>query len=124
MALIEVVERIPLCDMGEDMAGEIFCHCADAENTACKFFKHEEAGTWEWNGEQIPVIPFGNCAHAQFEYRYRGWGNCRNYEMEESRDPRNRHLDSMLVTVGGKVYDCVKVKLDGRIIFNEHDEEK
>ena len=47
-----------------------------------------------------------------------------NYEMEEFSDPYNPHLDYMQVTLGRTTYDCVKVILDGKCIYNNYDDDK
>ena len=44
--------------------------------------------------------------------------------MEEFSDPYNPHLDHMEVTLGRKTYDCVKVVLDGKCIYNNYDDEE
>ena len=116
---IQIVYRVGYCDfyqMGTEY--DIGCHCCYADSTDCRYYLAER---WETEDGQ-DVIPFGNCAHAHFEYRYKGWTG-KKYEMEECRDPHNPHIDSMLVKLGNKEYDCVKVTLNGKIIFNEYDEE-
>lgn len=96
------------------------CHTVNAEDLGCKYFIPDDAGTAE-NGRKI--IPFGNCERAKVKYKLKGWSG-KNYEMEEFTDPYNPHLDYMQVTLGRKTYDCVKVILDGKCIYNNYDDEE
>lgn len=83
------------------------CHTLAAD-FGCKYFcKHED----------------GYCDRAEFIYIYKGWTGKR-YKLEEVRDPYNPWLDRMDVTLGNRTYDCVKVTLDGKCIFNEFDTEQ
>jgi len=118
MAEIQIVYREGYCDYGlPDYNTQ--CHTCCGEDLGCKYFLQDEI-TGE-NG--IKVIPFGDCNRAKFMYKYKGWSGKR-YEIEECFDPYNPQLDSMIVTLGRKEYDAVKVILDGKCIFNEFDEEK
>lgn len=118
MAEIQIVYREGYCDYGlPDYNTQ--CHTCCGEDLGCKCFLQDEI-TGE-NG--IKVIPFGDCSRAKFMYKYKGWSGKR-YEIEECFDPYNPQLDSMIVTLGRKAYDAVKVILDGKCIFNEFDEEK
>lgn len=95
------------------------CHTGAAEDLGCKYFIPADAGISE-NGKR--VIPFGDCSRANIKYNFKGWTG-KNYEMEEFSDPYNPHLDYMQVTLGKKTYDCVKVVLDGKCIYNNYDDE-
>lgn len=118
MAEIQIVYREGYCDYNlPDYNTQ--CHTCVASDMGCRYFYQEEAVSE--NG--IKVIPFGDCNRAQFKYKYKGWSGKR-YEIEECFDPYNPQLDSMIVTLGRKAYDAVKVILDGKCIFNEFDEEK
>ena len=124
MADIEIIYRKGYCELeergyGHDIEYDIGCHECWAEDSNCKYFAHPEPLQAE---DGTRIIPFGDCAHAKFEYRYKGWSGKR-YEMEEYRDPYNSHLDSMLVKLGKTEYNCVKVIMNGKCIFNEYDEE-
>lgn len=90
------------------------CHTQDAEYLGCKYFLPADTGT---------VIPFGDCSRAKVKYNIKGWTG-KNYEMEEFTDPYNPHLDCMQVTLGRTTYDCVKVILDGKCIYNNYDDEE
>lgn len=118
MADIEIVYRRGYCEYNlPDYCGQ--CHTCCADDLGCMCFCSEVNEPCE---NVLAVIPFGDCARARFDYIIKGWTGKR-YEMEECRDPYNPHLDSMLVTLGNREYDCVKVTLNGKEIFNEYDEE-
>lgn len=118
MAEIQIVYREGYCDFNLPDYN-MQCHTCVASDMGCRYFYQEEAVSE--NG--IKVIPFGDCNRAQFKYKYKGWFGKR-YEIEECFDPYNPNLDSMIVTLGGKQYDAVKVILDGKCIFNEFDEQE
>lgn len=119
MAEIQIVYRGNWhCELnGKDYCMQ--CHTSCAEDLGCRMFN--DGGKTEKDGRTI--IPFGDCIYAKYDYKYKGWTGKR-YEMEECRDPYNPHLDSMTVKLGNQMYDCVKVILDGKVIFNEFDEEE
>ena len=124
MADIEIVYRMPYCE--HDLAAikdfNTQCFTCVANNTGCKYFNDGGKKESVINGIKTIVIPFGDCIYAKFKYIYKGWSG-RRYEMEEQKDPHNPHLDSMKVMLGNKVYDCVKVTLNGKCIYNEYDDE-
>lgn len=70
----------------------------------------------------IRIIPFGNCVNAERIYRFKGIST-KSYEMEPLEDTFNMHLNCMVVTIRGKRYYCDKVKIDGKVIYNEYDDE-
>lgn len=112
MAEIEIVYREGHCVYnGKEYCDQ--CHTCTAEDMGCEYFHQEKKPN---------VIPFGDCDRARFDYIYKGWAG-KHYEMEEFRDPYNPQLDCMVVTMGRKAYDCVKVTLNGKCIFNVYDEE-
>lgn len=47
--------------------------------------------------------------------------NIKNYELEEFQDTYNLHLNCMMLTTRNKIYECEKVILDGKCIYNEYD---
>lgn len=96
------------------------CHTMAAEDMGCKYFIPDGPTVTE-DGKKI--IPFGDCARANSKYNRKGWSG-KNYEMEEFSDPYNPHLDYMQVTLGRTTYDCVKVILDGKCIYNNYDDDK
>lgn len=96
------------------------CHTMAAEDMGCKYFIPDGPTVTE-DGKKI--IPFGDCARANIKYNRKGWSG-KNYEMEEFSDPYNPHLDYMQVTLGRTTYDCVKVILDGKCIYNNYDDDK
>lgn len=112
MAEIQIVYREGYCDFSQP-GYSLQCHMECCDN-GCRYFYGDE--------KEPNVIPFGDCKRASFHYKYKGWSGKR-YEIEECFDPYNPHLDSMLVTLGKTTYDCVKVILDGKCIFNEFDDE-
>ena len=120
MAEIEIVYREGYCEI-DFGAGKCFntqCYTAVAEDAGCKYFQADNETVGE---DGVRTLAFGDCVHAKWLYKYKGWSG-KNYEMEELRDPYNPHLDSMQVTLGRRIYDCVKVVLNGKIIFDEYDE--
>ena len=116
MAEIQIVYREGYCDYNcSKFCGQ--CYTGAAEDNGCKYY-HGGCAI-EVNGQK--VIPYGDCTRARFRYIHKG-GCWKNYEMEEVTDEYNPHLDSMLVTLGRTTYDCVKVKLDGKVIYNNYDD--
>lgn len=114
MADIEIVYREYSCDYNP---GEFCTQCLTccAGDMGCRYFYEGD--------HKANEIPFGNCEHYDTKYKYKGWSGKR-YEIEECNDPYNPHLDGMLVTLGNHEYDCVKVILNGKCIYNEYDEEE
>jgi len=112
MAEIQMVYREGWC-IYEQCANSDYntqCHTQCAADTGCPFFN---------DGEHIPNrINFGDCIHANFKMKYKGVST-KNYEMEELEDPYNPHLNCMRVKIGRRVYDCEKVILDGKCIYND-----
>ena len=49
--------------------------------------------------------------------------NIKNYELEEFQDTYNLHLNCMMLKTRNKIYECEKVILDGKCIYNEYDDE-
>lgn len=113
MAEIQIVYREGYCAYGgEDYCTQ--CHCQCAGDLGCNMFnegKHEE-----------DVIPFGVCIYAKFKYIYKGM-DIKNYELKELQDTYNPHLNCMMLETRNKIYECEKVILDGKCIYNEYDDE-
>lgn len=85
------------------------CHTCAADYMGCKGYDA---------GKHDPyVIPFGDCINAVFDIGYVGTTTNR-YQMEKSEDPYNQHLNCMEVKLGRKTYECTKVVLDGKCIYN------
>lgn len=118
MAEIQMVYREGYCDYTR---GEycIQCHTACAHDSGCRYYYE---GVTENDANGVLLIPFGDCLRAKFMYKYKGWIGKR-YDIEELSDQYNPHLDCMIVRIGGRRYECVKVVLDGKCIYNEYDEE-
>lgn len=111
MAEIQMVCREGYCDEFIDEAYGRACHtCWAEEEEPCRQFTHPK--------RDLGAIPFGDCNHAKFRYIYKGV-SAKNYEIEPFEDVFNSHLKCMYVTVGRRTYECVKVILDGKCIFNE-----
>lgn len=119
MANIEIVYRIGSCAFNYSAEYCPTCHTCWADEIGCRFYCSGEVE--EKNG--VRLIPFGNCIHAHYDYGFKG-GVYKRYEMEEYTDSYNMHMNCMNVTLGGYVYECVKVTLDGKVIYNEWDEEE
>lgn len=104
MAEIEIVYRKGYCWYScEDFDTQCYTQCAG--DMGCRFCATDEAGT---------------CTNAKWRYKYKGWSG-KNYEIEEDNDPYNPWLDSILVRLGRTDYDCVRVKLNGKTIFDVYD---
>lgn len=118
MADIQIVYRVGYCVCDrKDYC--VQCHTCVADDLGCEYYCPDP--DTDENGRK--VIPFGDCNRAMFKYIYKGWTGKR-YEIEESRDDYNPHLDCMIVTLGQYEYECVKVVLDGKCIFNEYDDDR
>lgn len=112
MAEIQIIYRKEYCKMrGSDFCTQ--CYTACASDLGCNMFNE---GKQEKN-----VIPFGDCIYAGFKYIYKGM-NVKNYELEEFQDPYNPHLNCMMLETRNKSYECEKVIIDGKCIYNEYDE--
>lgn len=113
MAEIQIIYREEYCEMMNSNHCTQ-CHTACASDLGCNMF---DEGKHEKN-----VIPFGDCIYAKFKYIYKGM-NIKNYELEEFQDTYNLHLNCMMLTTRNKIYECEKVILDGKCIYNEYDDE-
>lgn len=109
MADIEIIYREGYCEcMGKNYCMQ--CHTQCAEVLGCPMFndgKHEKN-----------VIPFGDCIYAKFRYIYKGM-SIKNYELEEEDDPYNPHLNCMMLKTRNDCYQCEKVVLNGKVIYDE-----
>lgn len=121
MAEIQIVYRYYFCEYPwcEDDFN-IFCLTSSARDTTCREFSD---GGIEYTEDGVKIIPNGDCIHAKWEYRYKGWVGKR-YEIEEYKDTYDPYLSCMRVKLGNKEYDCVKVILNGECIFNNEAEMK
>lgn len=122
MADIEIVYRVPYCDYGENKICEQ-CFTEYASDLSCRSFYGGVKEETIVDGRKVLKIPFGDCDRAKFKYIHKGWTGKR-YEMEEVHDQYNPHLDYMDVRLGNQFYDCVKVTLNGKCIFNEYDDDE
>ena len=120
MAEIQIVYREGFCEYSDwQREFNTQCYTVVAGDVGCKAYSD---GGRTMGDDGILNIPAGDCVHAKWRYKYKGWVG-KNYEMEEVHDPYNPHLDSMRVILGRTEYDCVKVTLDGKCIYNEYDKE-
>ena len=113
MAEIQIIYREEYCEMMNSNHCTQ-CHTACASDLGCNMFNE---GKHEKN-----VIPFGDCIYAKFKDIYKGM-NIKNYELEEFQDTYNLHLNCMMLKTRNKIYECEKVILDGKCIYNEYDDE-
>lgn len=111
MAEIQIIYREEYCEMRSDNIC-YQCHTEDADEVGCRMFNE---------GKHENVIPFGDCIYAKFKYIYKGM-SVKNYELEEFHDPFYPNLDCMMLKTRNKIYDCEKVILDGKCIYNEYEE--
>lgn len=112
MANIEIVYRKGSCEFNFSKY-KPYCHSEYACEAPpdCSYFS-------DGTDIRAGVIGYGNCVHAKYQYCYKGMST-NNYEVEEDDNE-----PIMLVKIGKKEYECVKVKLNGKCIFNEFDDEE
>lgn len=112
MAEIDIVYRKGYCEYKQaDYCTQ--CHTQCAEDLGCRCFSEGE--------RKQNVIPFGDCEHAKFKYGYKG-SFVKNYEIEEIEDDYNPHLSCALVKLGSRMYECERVILNGKVLYNTHDD--
>ena len=107
MADIEIVYRKRACDFREKTLCEQ-CFTDFAGDIGCRMFYGDETGC---------------CIHAKYEYVYKGWSGKR-YEMQEYHNIYYFEEDCMEVVLGNQSYDCVKVTLNGKCIYNNYDDDE
>ena len=126
MADIQIVYREGFCECHNEEYCQT-CHTSYAKDFGCcrLFAYSDNSGGIEYSidGKPFSVVPFGDCVHAKYNYKYKGWTGKR-YEIEQDEHDLTPKLDCMLVTLGSKQYDCVKVVLDGKCIYNNYDDEE
>lgn len=99
------------------------CHTAAAKDLGCRAFRAEAKGKTSENS--IGTIPFGNCIYAKFRHSRKGWAGKRYEIGEPEEDPYNWHLNTIPVVLGNTLYEyCVKVTLNGKVIYNNYDDEE
>lgn len=127
MADIQIVYRGGFCEYHNEEEYCQMCHTSYAKECGgCRSFAYgDNSGGIEFSidGKPFSVVPFGDCAHAKYNYKYKGWTGKR-YEIEQDEHGLTPELDCMLVTLGSKQYDCVKVILDGKCIYNIFDKDQ
>ena len=120
MAELEFVYRIGYCELTGSCDPNYLmycdqCHTAAADVLGCRHYN---------SGKTDPYhIPFGDCIHADFKYKYKGV-TTKNYNIDLQEDIYNQHLTCLVVTIGKKSFECVKVTLNGKCIFNVYDNAK
>ena len=110
MSEIEIVYRSSMvCDFGSEKLCKQ-CHSSFAYDVGCECYD-----------------PLGDdsCSRAHYRYSRKGWVG-KSYEI---REPFENNYDYDLsyipVVLGRKLYEqCVKVKLNGRVIYNNYDDEE
>lgn len=116
MANIEMVYREGYCELGDlketDYSKQ--CHTCVASDAGCPCFNDGQTDS--------RVVPFGDCIHAKFDTKYKGMARKR-YDIWKHEDDYNPHLNCMVVSTGKREYDCSKVIVDGKVIYDEDKEE-
>lgn len=108
MAEIEIIYRKGYCEcMGGDYCTQ--CHTQCAGDLGCTMYNEGE--------HEENVIPFGDCIFAKFKRIYKGI-TIKNYELEEVIDYYNPHLNCMILRTKNAVYECEKVILNGKVIYD------
>ena len=106
MAALEFTIRRGMCSLGlKEYHGQ--CHTSCAEDMGCRYFDNGDGST--------RVVPFGDCCNAKYAYIEKGVST-KNYQVEVFRDDYNND-EWAVVTIGRKEYECVRVKIDGEIIY-------
>lgn len=117
MACIEIIyESSSFCSAYEsDYCMQ--CHTNAAQDLGCPCY---------WNGStDDKANKIGECKHAEIRYTRLGWVGKRYEIGEPEEDYYNLHLNCVAVRLGNKWYErCVKVVLNGKIIFNNYDDEE
>ena len=115
MADIEIVYQIGYCDSELPFYDEV-CQSEMGDE-----IKSRECSNYN-DGSMNPChIPYGNCIHAKYHYCYKG-STTKKYAIYTNC--YDRVTESIPVTINNKTYECKKVKLNGKCIFNEFDDEK
>ena len=127
MADIQIVYRVGYCAHHNDEEYSYTCHTSYAKDfSGCRGFSYgDNKGGVEFtvDGKPFSFVPYGDCAYAKYIYKYKGWTGKR-YEIEPYENNFSPELDCMIVTIGNKQYDCVKVILDGKCIYNILDDKQ
>lgn len=119
MAEIEIVYETGHCELNDASYGEE-CHSEYACDMGCRQFEEDkEYGPLPPNC--LGIKPYGNCKHAITDYIHKGWSG-KKYEI--GAPFTYDYEEHVMVTLGKTDYCCCKVKLNGKIIFNEYDEER
>lgn len=122
MAEIEIIYRDGYCEcMGKDYHTQCYTDCAS--DSGCEVFEGDKPRYEFVDGHRIYTIPLGCCHHAKFKYIYKGM-SVKNYELEEDEDVMNPDLSCMMLKTRNMVYPCVKVTLNGKVIYNIYDSQK
>ena len=117
MAEIEIVYREGFCEFAMGEYSD-FCHSENAEEfPPCMAFDNGKKALQAKHPNRI-VFPFGDCVNAKYMYRYKGIVS-KKYEIQP-----DILSDVMHVTIGNQIYVCVKVKLNGKCLFNAFDDEE
>lgn len=120
MVEIQIVYRHYFCDcIGCEDKFSTQCLSEYAAITDCKGYS--DGGIDYYDRESMFIMrTYGDCVHAKWKYKIKGWfGN--RYEMSTLKDPFN---NCMRVWLGKTEYDCVKVILDGKCIYNNGETEQ
>lgn len=97
------------------------CHTAAGGDLGCQCYIPADPTLDPKTGRK--VIPFGDCGRAHISYARKGWVG-KSYDISApTNDPYNPHLNTVRVKLGRKEYDCVKVSFNGKVIYNNYDDE-
>jgi len=122
MANIEIIYRKKWCLIGTDPTSKKFrnaCFDPECAHDVCEYFSADH--TWmKKNGLDCLRSDFSPCASAYVKYVYKGWTG-KKYEIEQMSD--DGLGDYMLVTLGNQTYECERVSLNGKCIFDQYAEE-
>lgn len=122
MAYVEMVYIECYCECRLEDEFDMQCFTDAAEDGGCVSYTHDKRYTDE---KGILHIPSYACKHARTNYIHKGV-TAKSYEIEPEHesDYDDGWYKTAKVYIGRRGYDCVKVKLDGKCIFNSYDDEK
>lgn len=118
MADIEIIYETGHCELNGAYDEECFSEYAGYQG--CRQFEEDKEDE-PVSENCLGVLPYGNCKHAIRDHIHKGWSGKKYWIGEPYFDHYEKRV---IVELGKTVYCCCKVKLNGKIIFNEYDEER
>ena len=121
MANIEMVYREGRCTSTHQPSFDELGYCHECHT---QFAYTLDCAGYDDGSHKSCLIPFGDCQNAIYDIKYKGI-TAKNYQMEpEKTHPFHPRSECMIVRIGRQEYECYKVTLNGKVIFNTLDEEE